>query len=188
MANRTLVLAGIALLLVVGIALGLHSCADSDDAANDTGMVPATAATEVGIAAAGSASADVAARQALMQRRNDAMLEAVSTLHRYLTALGGEDRTKADAFWAGGKPPARSGEADLRTLDGLHALRIQNGTPTALDSEPVPSALEIPVELRASFDDAPMQRYRGWYRLRRAVADGSWEITSASIDALPRAE
>ncbi|MGI8561335.1 MAG: hypothetical protein ACR2J7_07875 [Luteimonas sp.] len=57
---------------------------------------------------------------------------------------------------AGGKPPARSCEADLRTLDSLCALRIHNGTPTALDSEPAPNALEIPVALRASLDDAPM--------------------------------
>jgi hypothetical protein len=188
MATRKIVLAGVALLVVVGIALGVRSCAGNEGAPTDTAAAAPPVDADGGGAATGSATADAAVRQALMQHRNDAMREAVSVVHAYLTALGGDDRAKADAFWAGGKPPARSGEADLRTLETLHALRIQNGTPSALDSEPVPNALEIPVELRASLDDAPMQRYRGWYRLRRAVAGGGWEITSASIDALPRAE
>jgi hypothetical protein len=188
MANRTIVLAGVAFLLVVGITLGMRSCTAQEDASADSTAMPPASTPAGREAAADSATADAAAQRALMERRNDAMHAAVSTLHAYLTALGGDDGAKADAFWAGGKPPARSGEADLRTLENLHALRIQNGTPSALDSEPVPSALEIPVELRASLDEAPMQRYRGWYRLRRAVAGDRWEITSASIDLAPRAE
>jgi hypothetical protein len=188
MANRTIVLAGFALLLVVGGVLGVRSCTRQEDVSTDAALRPPASTSAGRDASAGSAAADTAARRALMRRRNAAMGAAVSTLHAYLTALGGDDRAKADAFWSGGKPPARSGEADLRLLENLHALRIQNGTPNALDSEPVPNALEIPVELRASLDDAPMQRYRGWYRLRRAVADDSWEITSATIDALSRAE
>jgi hypothetical protein len=177
-----------AALLVVGILLGLRACATGEDASSPARNASIGAAEGGSEILAGGAAADEAARRALLVRRNNAMHEAVSTLHQYLTALGGDDRSGADAFWAGGKPPARSGEADLRSLEGLHALRIQNGRPTAMDAGPVPDALEIPVELRASFDDAPARRYRGWYRLRRAVADGSWEITSASIDVLPRAE
>ena len=114
------------------------------------------------------------------------MYVAVSTLHRYLAALGGADRAKADAFWTGKTPPAASGEADLRSLKDLHSFRIENGTPKPLDSESVPNALEIPVELRANLQGQPLRRYRGWYRMRRAVADGGWEITSASITPVTR--
>ncbi len=188
MRHHLIAWAGAAVLLLVGTLIGLRACATGEAPpphAQDASTPPAIGGSEV---IAGNTAADEVERRALLVRRNSAMQEAVAALHQYLTALGGDDRHGADAFWASGKPPARSGEADLRTLEGLHALRIQNGRPTAMDSEPVPNALEIPVELRASFDDGPARRYRGWYRLRRAVADGSWEITSASIDALPRAE
>jgi len=184
MGNRWLWFLG-AVVLLLCAAAGLRSCQRDDGAdagsppAGDSPATQATAGDAVRVEAA-------AAQRALVARHNQAMSTAVSTLHAYLAALGGDDRAKADAYWAGGKPPARSGEADLRTLKDLRALRTENGRPTPLDSEPVPNALEIPVELRASFRGAPQRRYRGWYRLRRAVADGSWEITSASIDASPQ--
>lgn len=185
MANRTIVLAGVALLVVVGVVLGVRSCSTGEGAPTHAAM--ATLPPDASGAASGRAAADAAARQALMQRRNDAMVDAASTLHHYLAALPG-DRAKADTFWAGGKPPSDSGESDLRALEDLRALRIQNRTPTALDSEPVPNSLQVPVELRAIVGNASMRHYRGWYRMRRAVADGGWEITSASIDVLPDAE
>lgn len=137
---------------------------------------------------AGDASAQDASKAALAataQQRHAALQSAVDTLHRYLAALAAADRTTADAGWAGGRVPARSGEADLRTLQGLHTLRIENGTPVALDSAVVPTALEIPVRLRVSRQGAPLKLYAGWYRMRRAISGDGWEITSASIDALP---
>jgi hypothetical protein len=123
---------------------------------------------------------------AIARQREEAMYAAVSTLHRYLAALGDVDRAKADGFWTGRGPPAASGEADLRSLENLRSFRTENGTPKPLDSSPVPNALEIPVELRASLKGVPMRRYRGWYRMRRAVSDDGWEITSASIQAVAR--
>lgn len=181
MGNRWLWIVGVVVLLLCAAA-GLRSCQhdDGDDAASTQAGTPAAQPNTADTTAATDATA---AQRALVARRNEAMASAVSALHAYLAALGGEDRAKADAYWAGGKPPARTGEADLRDLKNLRALRSENGTPSALDSEPVPNALEIPIELRASFSDARQRRYRGWYRLRRAVSGGGWEITSASIDA-----
>lgn len=179
MGNRWLWIVGVVVLLLC-VAAGLRSCLhdDGDDAASKQAGAPAARPNAVDTA---TADAD-AAQRALVARRNEAMTRAVSALHAYLAALGGEDRAKADAYWAGGKPPARTGEADLRDLKNLRALRSENGTPSPLDSEPVPNALEIPIELRASFSDAPQRRYRGWYRLRRALSGEGWEITSASVD------
>lgn len=180
MGNRWLWILGVVVLLLCAAA-GLRSCLhdDGDDAASTPAGTPAAQPNTADTTAAADATA---AQRALVARRNEAMASAVSALHAYLAALGGEDRAKADAYWAGGKPPARTGEADLRDLKNLRALRSENGTPSALDSGPVPNALEIPIELRASFSDAQQRRYRGWYRLRRAVSGGGWEITSASID------
>lgn len=185
MQARTLWLLLAAVLLVCAI-VGIRSC--RNDAAPD-----ADAATAASAAADNAASGDAAAEAEAAQlrerirRHDEALYAAVATLQRYLAALGSEDRAKADAFWAGDRPPADTHEADLRTLQNLRGLRIENGRPKALDSQPVPSALEIPVELRAGFEDGPMRRYRGWYRLRR-TGDGSWKITSASVDVGARAE
>lgn len=179
MGNRWPWIVGVVVLLLCAAA-GLRSCLrDDGDAASTQAGAPVAQPNAADATAAGDA---VAAQRALIARRNEAMADAVSALHAYLAALGGDDRAKADAYWAGGKPPARTGEADLRELKNLRALRSENGTPSPLDSEPVPNALEIPIDLRASFSDAPQRRYRGWYRLRRAVSGGGWEITSASVD------
>lgn len=179
MGNRWYWILGVVVLLLC--AAGLRSCLRDagDDAAPTSAGGPAAQPSAAHATAAGDATA---AQRALAARRNEAIADAVSALHAYLAALGGEDRAKADAYWAGGKPPARTGEADLRDLKNLRSLRSKNGTPSPLDSEPVPNALEIPIELRAGFSDAPQRRYHGWYRLRRAVSGGGWEITSASID------
>ena len=131
-----------------------------------------------------AANAD-AARRAQAAAYAEAMRSAVDTVHKYLTALG-EDQARADAYWSGGAPPpGDSSEADLRTLRDLRALRIENGNPRPLDSQAVPAALEIPVQLRVSLQGAPQRRYDGYYRLRRAISGDRWEITSAAIDALP---
>ena len=181
--KRPLLLLVLLALVAAGIVL-LRSCEDAapQDSADATTPAPAGRVDDES-----GPGADAATRaRAIALQREAAMHAAVSTLHRYLAALGGSDRAAADAFWAGKAPPAVSGEADLRSLEKLQSLRSENGTPQPLDSEAVPNALEIPIELRASLQGQPLRRYRGWYRMRRAVADGGWEITSASIAPLTR--
>lgn len=182
MSNRWLWILGVVVLLLLCAAAGLRSCLHDDGGDAASTQASGASATRPNAATSTAAADATAAQRALVARRNEAMASAVSALHAYLAALGGEDRAKADAWWVGGKPPARTGEADLRELKDQRALRVQNSTPSPLDSEPVPNALEIPVELRISFGNAPQRRYRGWYRLRRAVAGDGWEITSASIE------
>lgn len=185
MQARTLWLLLAAVLLICAIA-GVRSC--RHDGASDAGVATAATSDGDGTASANDAAAAEAAElRERIRRHDEALYAAVATLQRYLAALGSDDRAKADAFWDGDGPPEDTREADLRSLEQLRGLRIENGKPKALDSQPVPSALEIPVELRAGFEDGPMRRYRGWYRLRRA-GDGNWKITSASVDVVPRAE
>ncbi len=176
--------------VVLGLcaALGVYSCQRDPQAQGKASQAAITAdgpTSNIDDQPTASA-ANAAAAEAQTTQRNDAMYVVVATLQRYLAAVGGQDWAKADPLWSNDQPPAQSGEADLRTLADLQALRIQNGTPKALDAEPVPNALEIPVQLRASFKHGGGRRYEGWYRLRRNVADGSWEITSASISVQPR--
>lgn len=184
MPNRLLLSA---IVLLAGAALLLHRCTDAAPDADAPSAGASSATTEA--AASGAVSVASAADAAAQRARTAAIQDAVSTLHRYLTDLGGADRAKADRYWSGGRP-ADAGEADLRTLgagarDVLRALRIENGAPKALDGAAVPAALEIPVTLRASLAGAPAQRYRGWYRLRRKITGEGWEITSAGIDRVP---
>lgn len=172
------------LLLLAAIVLGLRTCTgrrgDSDTVPAATGASPPPSAGTATRAATPAVDEEYLARHAA------AMRAAVSTLHAYIAALPDDDRARADAFWVDGVPAAGSDEADLRELPSPpRALRVQNRTPKALDSEPVPAAVEIPVELRLHLDGQPMRRYQGWYRLRRAIDGESWLITSAAIDALP---
>ncbi|MGH8031910.1 MAG: hypothetical protein ACREO8_05965 [Luteimonas sp.] len=160
-----------------------------NDARRDA-STPAAAtppSTSSATTSADNAEADAVLRVRLRQR-DEAMYAAVSALQRYLAALGRDDHANADTFWVDKHPPTDSVEADLRSLKGLHGLRIESGTPKPLDSDPVPRALEIPITLRASLKDSPMRHYTGWYRLRRASSDDRWEITSASVDAVPAAQ
>lgn len=171
--------------IVVGACLLLlaRGCGDrgDDEDSGASGTAPAVAPPGAG----DEADAAEAARRAQALAYAEAMRAAVDTLHKYLTALG-EDQARADAYWSGGAPPpGEDGEADLRTLHDLRALRIENGRPRALDSQAIPAALEIPVQLRVSLQGAPQRHYGGYYRLRRAISGDHWEITSAAIDALP---
>jgi hypothetical protein len=177
----------LAVVLLACVVAGIRSCA-RDDAVAGVPVVETDRGDAPGIARDGESDAEAAKSRARNRQRDEALYAAVATLQRYLAALGGEDRAQADAFWVGDRPPADSHEADLRMIENLRGLRIENGRPKALDSQPVPSALEIPVELRVSVEGEPLRRYRGWYRLRRAVADGGWEISSASVDAVRRPE
>lgn len=170
--------------IVVGACLLLlaRGCGERGDADSSAdGAAPAVAPPGAG----NEADAAEAARRAQALAYAGAMRAAVDTLHKYLTALG-EDQASADAYWSGGAPPpGDDGEADLRTLRDLRALRIENGRPRPLDSQAIPAALEIPVQLRVSLQGAPQRHYDGYYRLRRAISGDRWEITSAAIDALP---
>ncbi|MEP6632722.1 MAG: hypothetical protein ABJA62_00785 [Luteimonas sp.] len=178
MSKRTLGVCLLALLLVCG-ALLMHSHQRDSASAIEGATSPAmNGAAQID----GQTTAANARALSIAAKREEAMRTAVSTLHRYLATLAEVDRAKADAFWAGKRPPAVTHEADLRSLKTLQALRIENGLPKPLDSAAVPEALEIPVQLRISREDQSTRRYHGWYRMRRAVADGHWEITSASID------
>ncbi len=168
-------------LLVVIVVLAGRGCSRSPDDAGLTTIDPPGAQRNPAPQAGGAAPPDPAA--ALANRRHADMQEAVSTLHRYLAALGSGDVASSATYWAGGIVPRASGEADLRRRGALRSLRSKTGMPSALDDSVVPDALEIPVELRAAADGAPMQLYAGSYRLRRRVADGGWEITSAAINA-----
>lgn len=162
------------------------SCSCQRDAEDVQATTPPSA-TALPASAATPAVDDVEIQKLarLQDRRYAAFSGAASAVQGYLAAVGAQDWKKADVSWVNGKPG--SGEADLRTLKTLHSLRIENDTPEALDEESVPKALEVPVNLRASFTGGePMRRYRGWYRVRQKVSGGGWEITSASVDAVPR--
>ena len=166
--------------LLAGIAiLSARSCQSPVPPTPPTTAMPANASAAQDPAQAQTRSD--AAREALAERRTQAIWDAVDTLQRYLGALASGDFAKADGFWIDGRPADSSDEADLRHLGEPRALRIQNRTPKALDSEPVPEAIEIPVELRL-VSGGTTKRYRGWYRLRSSnPAAGGWKITSASV-------
>lgn len=175
----------IALLLLGTTLFASCSCQrDADDAqATTSPQVTSTQPSAITTSVADAAAVEQQTR--LQQARYAAYSEAVSAVQSYLAAVGAQDWKKADPYWANQRPG--SGEANLRSLEKLHSLRIENDTPTTLDKEAVPKAFQVPVTLRASFqDDRPMQRYRGWYRVRHKVSGEGWEITSASIDAVPR--
>lgn len=174
-----------ALVLVAVLVIGVRSCVHHEPETDIT-LAPGSADVVAVTPQDTAADAEAARLREQIRQHDDALYAAVATLQSYLAALGGDDRASADAFWAGGRPPRDSREADLRNLQDLRGFRIENGRPEALDSEAVPRALEIPVELRVSVANGPLRRYRGWYRMRRAVADNRWEITSASMEAVGR--
>lgn len=177
MAHRNLWLFALALLAGIAV-LSTRSCRGDDKAASASDSLPTDAAAQ-----SAQDSAPIAtAAQAQADQGRQAMTRAVDTLHRYIGALGSNDYAKADAFWIDGGPSASSNEADLRSLKALRALRIENRTPKPLDSQPVSTAFEIPVELRVGTDGAPNRHYTGWYRLRSSnPTQGEWKITSASV-------
>ncbi len=174
----------IALLLLSTTLFASCSCQRDADNAQATSTPPtATQPPDTTTPAVDEAAIQKLAR--LQDQRYAAFSGAASAVQAYLAAVGGQDWKKADMFWVNQRPGP--GEADLRSLKTLQSLRIENDTPDALDKNPVPKALEVPVNLRANFQDGrPMQRYRGWYRVRQKVSGEGWEITSASIDAVPR--
>ncbi|UWX04764.1 hypothetical protein H1235_06395 [Pseudoxanthomonas sp. NC8] len=114
----------------------------------------------------------------------EAATQAASTLHAYLGALPGPDRSRADAYWAGGRPGTPADDALLRDITDLRGMRIRNDRPLALDHESTPRAFEIPVQLRLDANGRTA-RVQGTYRLRARVDGQGWEITSASLQPAP---
>jgi hypothetical protein len=171
------------LLMLATLWLGLRACtgdANGPPVATSTDPVPAAPA------GTGNLPPTDEAGQLLRMQYAAAMRSAVSTLHAYIAALPEPDRAKADAFWVDERPAPDAREADLRDLPGPpRALRIRNGAPKPLDDPPVPTTVEIPVQLRLHPDQHPARRYEGWYRLRRSSDGDDWRITGAAIDALP---
>ncbi len=173
----------IALLLLSTTLFASCSCQRDADDAQATTSTPT--ATQPSAAAPSVDEAEIQKLAGLQDQRYAAFSSAASAVQSYLGAVGAKDWKKADVFWVNQRPG--SGEADLRALENLSSLRIENDTPEQLDKEAVPKAMEVPVNMRASFKNgAPMRRYRGWYRLRQKVSGEGWEITSASIDPVPR--
>jgi len=178
--NATLLL--LALLLGLAALLALRGCGDEDaDIPRDAGSATAAGTGD----ARADTDAEALARAERLERYATAMRAAVSTLHRYLAALPGEDRAAADAFWANGRPPDDADEADLRALPvAPSSFRTRNRNPEALDRAPVPESVRIPVELRLGLQGQPARLYEGWYELRRVPGDDEWRLTNASIDAV----
>lgn len=171
-----------AVIAACAILLGLRSCGSAAVRTDGASVFQPSSASTTGQPAD---TAQASTTDAADAARASAMRDAVSTLHRYMGALPGE-RARADAFWTGGKPPADTGEADLRTLQSPRGIRLQNSMPTFLGASD--DALEIPVIVRVSLADTSTRHYRGWYRLRRAISGDRWEITSASVDPEHRRE
>jgi hypothetical protein len=164
--------------LLVLLVLPLAQCSCQRDPGTDHGT-PAAAIPPAGEAST-SAPVDAPAATRLAAASARGELAAITTLHEYLRVLPEADRRRADAYWAGGGPGARPGDAALRAIPDLRSMRIQNERPLALDRESPPRAYEIPVRLRLDTSAGP-GRMQGAYRLR-ARADGQgWEITSASL-------
>lgn len=172
-----LVIASIVLLgIAVAVQDGLRRNAD-DALSPDASSVAASDMSGGASPADGAAAANAQLRAA----HDAAMRDAVSAVHAYLAVLFKDDRSEADALWIHGRP-ATQGEADLRTLEAVTGLRVDNERPQPLDSAPVPTALRIPVRLRIG-GQGPLRRYSGHYDLRR---DGeTWRITAASLDLSP---
>ncbi|HEY0334377.1 MAG TPA: hypothetical protein VGC74_11805 [Stenotrophomonas sp.] len=101
-------------------------------------------------------------------------------MHRYLAALPRGSQGDADTLWTGGRPSPVPDDANLRSVQNLRSLRVENDTPVALDRESPPRAIEVPVRLLVRTDEGN-RRFTGWYRLRPRVDGSGWEITSASL-------
>ena len=166
--------------LLLVLILPLAHCSCQRDAGGDA---PATAAADGANAprpAAISGESPDAPSPVAAQAASSAALQATSALHAYLGALPGPERAIADAYWAGGNPGSPAGDAALRDVPGLRAMRIDNDTPRPLDRQSPPAAFEIPLKLRLDTDAGPY-RLQGFYRLRARIDGQGWEITSAEL-------
>lgn len=169
---RFLILAS-TLLLLAGCSCSKKSEAGNGESVTEAGNAPV-------VDAASATDLDAQAETAQAQAQAESFSQAASAVHAYLAALAAKDWPKADAYWAGGKPPPRLEDSSLRSIEDLRSLRINNDPPLALDSESPARTVEVPVTLRIRKDNAAYQ-LKGWYRLRRTINGDSWEITSASL-------
>jgi hypothetical protein len=164
------------LLVLLVLLLGSCSCQRQPDAETVTQIPVDAALPDNAPAPTPATSTALAATQATA----NAAQQAASTLHAYLGALPASDRSRADGYWSGGNPGAPAGDALLRGIADLRAMRIQNDPPQALDRESPPRTFEIPVRLRVETSDG-MHQLRGHYRLRARIDGQGWEITSAAL-------
>ncbi len=166
------------LMLFALVWLGGCSCHRDPEATASPEPKPETATVS---AEREDATPDAAAAQSAAERRarNAAFSAAVSVVHGYMAALPARTG-EADAMWTGGHPSPVPDDANLRSLEGLHSLRVETGEPTVLDKVTPPEAVEVPVKLTARMGDGN-RHYTGWYRLRPRVDGSGWEITSASL-------
>ncbi|MDQ3205388.1 MAG: hypothetical protein M3Q40_02525 [Pseudomonadota bacterium] len=176
----------ILLVLLCPVLLASCSCQRDVPSTDAVGSQPVQAPAAAKAAAKREAAEQAAEQRARKREREDAIYDAVDTLQAYLREVNSDKRDAAIARWAYRRSPEGNEEAGLRSLDGLRAMRIENGTPRQLDAETVPVSLEIPVELRATLADGSMQRYQGWYRLRRKAVEPGWEITGTSLSKVQR--
>ena len=166
-------------ILILTIALAMLtgcSCSRQPDTGNGNSAAAVSQAPVEDAARAHDPSAPIQAANP----QAEALTQAADTVHAYLAALAARDRTRADAYWAGGKPPPRVEDSSLRNLDDLHSLRIDSAAPSALDNESPARSVEVPVTLRIR-DGHATYTLNGAYRLRRAITGDGWEITSASL-------
>lgn len=168
------------LLIPALLALTFVGCSCQRQADPDAATAPPAQAPADETASRAQA-ADAQREQVRSQQRLDAMTEAVDELHQYLQQLGSGQREQADQHWAYQRLPRGNEEADLRTLDNLRAIRIENDTPRQIDQETLPEMLEIPVDLRVSLHDGETRRYKGWYRMKRNPVDRRWQLIGVSI-------
>ncbi|QWF18413.1 hypothetical protein [Lysobacter capsici] len=173
------------LLIPALLALSFAGCSCQRQPDPDASVAPPAAQTPDDAQTRAQAAAAQRA-QAQSQQRLDAMTEAVDELHQYLQQLGSGKREQADKHWAYQRLPRGNEEADLRALDNLRAIRIENDTPKQLDQEAQPEMLEIPVDLRVSLQDGENRRYKGWYRMKRNPVDRRWELIGVSIAVVLR--
>ena len=104
--------------LLLVLPLAHCSCQRQPDAG--TGLAgPGTAQEDAPVAERQRADA---AAQAATQANAKAASLAASTLHAYLGALPGPDRSRADAFWSGGGPGAPADDDLLRSVHGLRSM------------------------------------------------------------------
>ena len=168
------------LLIPALLALTFVGCSCQRQAQTDAQRDAAIASTAQPTTAAGPTAAELRA-QALQRKRDEGNSEAVNALHSYLQKLGSGKLEEAGQHWAYQRQPRGNEESDLRTLKNLRGVRIENQSPKAMDQEPVPESLEIPVELRVTLENGEGRRYKGWYRMRRNSVDRHWELIATSM-------
>ena len=174
-----------ALMLVASVACARD--AEAPRAAREGGAVqdaatPAPTRPRPSDMSSEATAADAATRE----RRRAAMRESVSVVHQYLQRVSQREFEQADALWAYRRSPGPGEESGLRALGDVRVMRIDNDPPVALDDEPVPATVEVPVRLLATLPDNRQARFTGHYRVRRNPVEGRWELTGASLQPVLR--